>query len=192
MYKDCLKERYGKASLVTQHGLECSRLQLLKDCLSLKRPVISLRVSGLRGLPVDQAYSLIQELETKATQKAIENKQREINTITKQIDHLKRIDPGSLQLVKDHRLLQIQKKKLNKKIIFLRECEDTKFSDWKRKKQVTVLAAKHSSKISEKKLKKKMKNKARKDRRKERLIRGKANTALEKNLVINLSDVDSI
>ena len=53
-----------------------------------------------------------------------------------------------------------------------------------------MLAAKHSSKISEKKLKKKTKAKARKDRRKERLIREKANTALEKNLVINLSDVD--
>ena len=189
--KDCLKERYEKATSVTQHGLETSRLQLLRKCLDWKRPIASLRVKGLRGMPEDQAQSLIQEMETKAVLRAIENKQRQIRILSKQIDYLRRVDPESTDLIVDHRLLHIHQKKLDKKITFLARCDDTKFATWQKKKKVRVdTVAQFNQKASEARRKKKARARARKDRRKDRQIRARALDALERNLVVNLSEVE--
>ena len=76
----------------------------------------SLRVSGLKALPEDQARCLIQEIETKATLRAIENKQIQIKLLGKQIEAIKKEDPLSPELIKDQKLRHIQQKKLRKKL----------------------------------------------------------------------------
>ena len=48
--KDCLKDRFLDANLVTQISLERDRLKFLKNCIYYKRPPQSLRVRGLNGL----------------------------------------------------------------------------------------------------------------------------------------------
>lgn len=191
MSKDCLREKYANANAVTQHGLESNRLQLLQNCLALKRPIPSLRAHGLSALTEDQARPLIQEVETKATLQAIESKLRQIRILEKQIATIRKNHPDSPELVKDGKLLFVQQKKLAKKIEFLRKCDDTKFSSWKKKKKVvSVTVDQYNKKISAKKLKKKIKARARKDRKKEREIKERARVAIEKNLVVNLTDID--
>ena len=191
MKKDCLKSRYEEASLATIHSLEINRLQLLKKCLSTKRPIQSLRASGLSALPDDQAKSLLQEIETKATLRAIENKSRQINILQKQINSIRIENPDAPDLIKDTQLLHIQQRKLAKKIKFLVECDGKKFCAWPVKKNILSLNVnQHTRKVSTKKLKRKLKAKARKDRNKERAIRERAGRALQTNLVVNLSDVE--
>lgn len=188
--KDCLRERYEKATSVTQHGLEVNRLNLLQKCLSLKRPIQSLRANGLNGLPADQAQTLLQEVETKATLRAIENKRRDINILDKTIATLKRTQPLSPELKKDCKLLHIQQKKLAKKIAFMMKCEESKFGDWKKKKCTSVSVDQHKKKISVRKLKKKVRAKKRKERRLQRKLTERANSALERNLVVNLTSLE--
>ena len=67
--KDELRRRYQHCTTLTLLVLEKRRLRLLTSVLILKRPVQSLRISGLNGLPSEQAMTLIQEIETKATQR---------------------------------------------------------------------------------------------------------------------------
>ena len=142
-------------------------------------------------MPVDQAQVLIQEVETKATLRAIENKRRQLRILSKQIDGIRKDDPQSPELIQDKKLLHIQQKKLQKKLAFLMKCDDSKFATWKVKKKVpSVTVDQFNKRISEKKLKKKIKARARKDRRKERLIKERARSALQRNLVVNLSDVE--
>ena len=179
------------ANLVTLHDLEVNRLSLLRKCLATKRPVQSLRVNGLKALPEEQARSLLQEVETKATLRAIENKTRQINILGKQIANIRRDHPDSPELIKDSKLLHIQQKKLLKKIKFLEECDNTKFSEWKVKKRVVAVTVdQFNKKVSTKKLKRKLKAKARKNRKIEKAIKERAKKALEKNLVVNLTDLD--
>ena len=188
--KDCLREDYANATLATQLELEINRLELLTSTLSLKRPIQSLRTNSLfSGLPLNQARALIQEVETKANLRAIENKKQEIKILQKQLSVLKQTphDPG---LAKNERLLCIQKKKIKKKIAFLSECDNTVNREWRKKNVKTSNLNQYNSTISSKKFKKKTKAKERKLRRKERMIQERAVHALENNLVINLSDVD--
>ena len=188
--KDCLRKRYECASSATQLELEKNRLKLLQRCLTLKRPLQSLRASGLKGLPPEQAKVLLQEVETKATLRTIEIKRRNINTLTKKIQNLRKALPESEDLIKDLKLINIQTKKLDKKIAFLVKCDDDKFKHWKKKKNCTATTInQYNKKVSEKSLKKRLKAKQRKERRLERKINERAEAALENNLVVNSSDV---
>ena len=144
----------------------------------------------MKGLPEDQAQCLIQEIETKATLRAIENKQRQLNILVKQIEEVKQSDPDSPELLKDFKLLSAQQKKLLKKAAFLKDCEELKFSSWKKKKVSSMSVEQYNQKVSTKKLKKKLQAKARKDRRKERQIKERAESAIARNLVINLTNIN--
>ena len=147
-------------------------------------------MSGLGGLPLDQARQLIQEIETKATLRAIENKKRDINILVRQMEKIKEGKPDDDSLVRDNRLLQMQRKKIEKKMLFLERCEEERFADWRMKRGVAVTTNAHCKRVSERKLKRKMKAKSRKLRKKEEAIKERAQKALDKNLVINLTDVD--
>ena len=188
--KDCLGERYQKATLVTQHSLELNRLNLLRKCLTLKRPIQSLRARGLNGLPEDQARSVLQEVETKATLRAIENKRRDINILHSKILNLKRNQPWSRELIKDSGLIHIQQKKLSKKIAFMIETEDTKFGDWKKKKCASRSVDQHNEKVSAMKLGKKMEAKKKTENKLQKKLAKRAKNALERNLVVNLTSLE--
>ena len=181
--KGRLKAEYIGNNTATQLKLEQNRLRLLKTSLTLKRPIQSLRVSGLTTLSQKQQMSLIQEIETKATLTAIENKKRDIRILEQQLKSNPSSSPNS-------KLIHIQQKKLEKKIQFLRSCDRTKFCDWRRKNFVSDSMSGYTAKVSERKAKRKVKGKARKDRKKEKTLIERDKLALEEDLVINFTDVD--
>ena len=188
-HKGCPKSDFENMNIKTRLGIEQSRLQLLKSTLSLKRPLQSLRVSGLNGLNERDRKRLIQDLETKATLQAIESKKRDIRIIEKQIGNLKKT-PNYDKMKKDSKLLAIQKKKLQNKVEFLKEKDKTSFKDWDRKRFVADNLAQYNKIVSTRKEKKKQKCRDRKNRKKEEALVNRAKLALDKNLVINLTDLD--
>ena len=126
--KDCLRNRYNCANLPTQIALEINRLEFLKKCLMFKRAPQSLRVKGLNGLLEERGRLLIQEIETKAVLTAIKGKERMIVELKKLKQENMEVDDAV-----DVGLVAVNKKKLEKKIMFFEDCEQTKWRGWKKK-----------------------------------------------------------
>ena len=195
--KGCLKDRYRNSNLVTQIALERNRLDFLIKSLPFKRPPQSLRVHGFNGLSNSSALSLIQEVETKATLTAIDEKRSYILDLELKLG---RQDPSDKSL--DHGLVSFNKKNLNKKLLFYQECENTKWIAWPKKKNISCATVKSwessgkssvvswESQKSSRKQKRKQRSKSRKLAKKEAAIRAQASYALENNLVRNLSNVE--
>ena len=129
--KGCLRRAYAKRNIETVIEMEKSRLLVLTECLLRKRPVQSLRVSGLRGLNIVNSRRLLQEIETKATLLAIEEKKKNIKSLHQKLMNNMR-NPSYILSV-DERAVNMHQKKMNRKIDFLRKCDETKWKGWNKK-----------------------------------------------------------
>ena len=188
--KDELRYRYENATMLTHLVLERRRLQLLRSVLQCKRPIVSLRFLGGSGLPAGEARHFIQETETKALLRAIELKQLLIYKGQAGIDILKLIDPQHPQLVTDSLLLGIHRSKTFRKLSFLKSLDHIQFADWKRKKFTPNSPKPPERWFTDKKIRKKKQTSRRKLRAKEERVRERAQYALDKKLVVNLTDIE--
>ena len=183
--KDCLKSRYADANLATEIALEKDRLSFLLNCINFKRPPQSLRVRGLNGLCEENGRLLVQEVESRALQCAIKAKYELIAKLELDLQkHTSRLDV-------DRGLVALNKKKLNKKLAFFRVCENTKWSEW-RKKHVNFLPSDTQGRCVAltKKLKRRIRSRRRKLYKKHKTIVDTARYALENNFVRNISGVE--
>ena len=190
--KDCLRDRYKGANLVTQIALEKNRHWFLQKCTEFKRPPQSLRVSkSFVGLPEEEIKKLIQEIESRALLFAIAEKRRVISDLEKTLKET--VKESNVQMKQDIGLIILNRKKLQKKIEFYCECEDNKWKDWKRKKNVQLRTCGSSGNIqwtaSINKAKRKFRAKVRKLHKKETKLIDAAHYALNNNLVRNLSGI---
>ena len=183
--KDCLKDRYIGANLATQVALEKNRLLFLQRSMLFKRPPQSLRVRGLHGLSDERGRLLVQEIESKALTCAIEEKKKLL------CDLEEKLRSGNEQMDIDRGLVILNKRKLKKKIVFFRSCEDTKWKDWNRKLiDYVEHKAKSQCVASIKKLKRKLRAQRRKLFKKRENLINAAHYAIENKLVRNLTDVE--
>ena len=176
--KDCLKDRFIDANLVTQISLERDRLNFLKNCIYYKRPPQSLRVRGLKGLAEEKSRLLVQEIELKALLSAIEEKEMLVRELEE------RLKEESCEAAVDVSFVILNKKKLDKKLLFYQQCEDSKWKEWKKRSLLRIDVS------ITKKARRKMHSKLRKLKKKEESLMKAAHYALENNLVRNLSGVE--
>ena len=122
---------------------------------------------------------------------AIENKRQEIRKLQTQLNNIKVIDPdkGNAQLLKNARLLHVQRNQIENKINFMKRSDNTIFKGWPKKRFIADNTAKFDRIISSKKAKKKLKAKSRKARKLQEKLKTRAQFALDNNLVINLTDI---
>ena len=183
-----LQRDYMEANPVTQLRLERNRLKILEESIKLKRPIQSIRLNGLSGLPVEKARNLIQECETKATILAIELKKASINQLRSFLKRNRNVSyPINDRLIKHHDL------KTNRKINFLKECDTSKFSDWKPKNKFANISSitNHIDSIRKKttiKAKKAMKKIKRRDAKQRSELHNRAQTVVDGNQVVNVTD----
>ena len=188
--KDELRYRYANASFATNLVLEKRRLSLLLLCLKLRRPIADLRLTGVRGLPQHQALQLIQNSETMATLMAIQNKRTEIKKLEERLEDIRSRTASHPQLNRDSKLLHIHWKKMDNKISFLKKSDPIKFTEWRPKSLISNDISDYAQKLLEKRRRRRLKTSRTKLRKKERAINTRAAQALEKNLVINLTNIE--
>ena len=137
----------------------------LQRCTTLKRPPLSLRVTGLNRLLLPIKLQILSEAETKALDAALKAKNQEINELLTELAE---------DIIEYQPLSKAQKSKwykyYQKKITFYKSQENTKWKEWPSKKKPT-----------------KQKSKSRK--RKERIIKEEANTFLGEGSVRNLTNI---
>ena len=185
--EDCLRDRYAGANLATQVALARNTLWFLQKCRFYKRVPQSLRVTGMNALPVERGRCLIQEIETRALQFAIDEKKSLVIDLEKEL----RKDATTQKV--DWGLVVLNRKKLYKKLSFFEECELTKWKEWETK--IVGSSSQrdggqgHSVAMS-RKLKRKVRSRRRKLYKKKAAIEKAAHYALENNLVRNLSAVE--
>ena len=190
----CLKEAYENANLITTIHLEEGRLKLLKSSLKFKRPIQSLRCRGFNALGNSKLY--IQNCETRANLKAIEEKDSLIKKLKRELDAyyaelLSKTSSNSVNVMKvDKKLVAHQRKKHAKKLIHLQNLDETKWYEWSPKRITASNVAAYDKIKCSRKAKRKIKAKKRKLVKAERVLKQRANYALENNLVINFTNVD--
>ena len=188
--KGCLNDGPPiSVSVETKLILEKQRLQLLLCSLSCKRAVQSLRVRGLKGLDPAIAKVIIQSAERRATLIAVQEKKKEINKLQKEVHTLRKSTYYKRNV--DQKMIDSHKRNIDKKLKFFEKCEDTKWAEWNAKRLTNAdIKVKIEKTRTNRKKKRKRRAMVRKCRKKERLLIERAEMAIRKNLVVNLSNID--
>ena len=115
-----------------QFLLEKYRLKFLRDCVPLKRPPHSLRISSANSIKQEEKVHLFSKLESELLQLAIKNKLNEIRSLNLRAEE---VNDTSCLSVADEKSIKAH---YNKKIEFYQHQDNTKWSDWPFKS--TILA----------------------------------------------------
>ena len=170
-------------NIVTLIHLEENRLYLLRASLGCKRPFQTLRIYGCSGLTAIQRQNLIQEFETRATLIAMQNKRSHIARLRRSVPPDENQEPD-IAYIRKHRA------KMEKKLSFLKACDETRFKEWPKKK----LAHKQNSLVgfnnvlARKKAARNAKRHQRKRNKKISDLSERAKYALDEKLVLNFTE----
>ena len=176
------EDHVENCNTATRIQLEELRLYLLRESLKLKRPLRTLRMKGVDKVTDHEHQGMIQQYETKRNLKAIQEKQQHINILKCRL--------GNTTEVIDQLFISKNRKRIAKKLKFLSNQDNRLFKHWRNKPTAPSSLANLNSLICRRKSRRKATAKRRKLRKKKQLLIDRADRALERNLVINFTDVE--
>ena len=134
----------------------------------------------------DYIIELKKELD--AAEVLIQEKKKNIKSLHQKLMNNMR-NPSYILSV-DERAVNMHQKKMNRKIDFLRKCDETKWKGWNKKNISETTLQKYEKLKSNRKKRRKVKSRARRCRKNEQLLIERADFALKENLVINLTNIE--